>query len=181
MDRAQQAFIDRIGLAAETDGLSPIAGRLFGLLLLADAPRSLDELAAALGVSKASVSTDARRLLERGVVDRVTHAGDRRDYYELAPDFFARIIRTRVTRWRRMQQLIDDVRDESASLPSAVEKRFASIDAIHAAVIDRVDEALDDWEQKAQNAQKPAAARGVRARSRAGAGRSSSRSSSRSD
>ena len=34
-DRAQQTFVDRMGLAAETDGLSPIAGRLFATLLLA--------------------------------------------------------------------------------------------------------------------------------------------------
>jgi DNA-binding transcriptional regulator GbsR (MarR family) len=70
MDRAQRLFIDRLGDAAEADGLSPIAGRLFALLMLAPEPQSLDDLAAALGVSKASVSTDARRLLERGIVER---------------------------------------------------------------------------------------------------------------
>jgi len=155
MDRAQRTFVDRLGQAAGADGLSPIAGRLFALLLLADEPRSLDELAEALGVSKASVSTDARRLLERGIVERVTRAGDRRDYYELAPDFFARIIRARFARWRRIHQLLGDLRDESAALPRAALDRFAAIDALHAAVIDRADAALDAWQAPA--ARKPAA------------------------
>src|SRR3569623_1242186 len=116
MDRAQRSFIDRMGLATEADGLSPIAGRLFALLLLADEPQSLDDLAGSLDVSKASVSTDARRLLERGSVERVTRTGDRRDYYELAPDFFARIVQARVNRWRRIQSLDDDVRNQATEL-----------------------------------------------------------------
>ena len=116
MDRAQRMFIDRLGDAAEADGLSPIAGRLFALLMLAAEPQSLDELAEALGVSKASVSTDARRLLDRGIVERTRRTGDRRDFYELAPDFFARVIRARVARWRRIQQLVDDVRVDSTAL-----------------------------------------------------------------
>src|SRR5438445_759821 len=116
MDKPQREFVNHMGIVAEHDGVSPIAGPLFALLLLADEPRSLDDLAEALDVSKASVSTDARRLLERGIVERVSQPGDRRDYYELAPDFFARIIRYRVNRWRRMQTLANDVRAESATV-----------------------------------------------------------------
>src|SRR5437016_3994628 len=119
MDRPRRTFVDRMGHAAEADGLSPIAGRLFATLLLSDEPRSLDELAAALGVSKASVSTDARRLLERGVVERASKPGDRRDYYELAPDFYAQTVRSRLARWRRMQQLVGVVRESAPDLPQA--------------------------------------------------------------
>src|SRR5262252_4482875 len=146
MDKAQRTFIDRLGDAAEADGLSPIAGRLFALLLLAPEPQSLDELAGTLGVSKASVSTDARRLLDRGIVERTRRTGDRRDFYELAPDFFARVIRARVARWRRIQQLVDTVRDESDALSAPARERFDAIDAIQSAVIDRVDDALAAWE-----------------------------------
>ena len=150
MDRAQRMFIDRLGDAAEADGLSPIAGRLFALLMLAPEPQSLDELAAQLGVSKASVSTDARRLLDRGIAERTRHTGDRRDFYELAPDFFARVIRARVARWRRIQQLVDDVRTDAQALPGAARARFDAVEAIQSAVIDRVDDALAEWEKSAQ-------------------------------
>ena len=160
MDRPQRMFIDRLGDAAESDGLSPIAGRLFALLMLAAEPQSLDELAEALGVSKASVSTDARRLLDRGIVERTRRTGDRRDFYELTPDFFARVIRARVARWRRIQDLVDDVRADSGALPAAANDRFAAVDAMQSAVIDRVDEALADWEREAQK--RRAAARAKR-------------------
>ena len=150
MDRTQQVFVGRMGHAAETNGLSPIAGRLFAMLLLTDAPRSLDEIAAALEVSKASVSTEARRLVERGVVERTRRAGDRRDYYELAPDFFARIVEGRIEQWRRIQTLITSMRETSSSLSSVVRERFASIDEIHADVIDQIDAALAEWRSRAR-------------------------------
>jgi DNA-binding transcriptional regulator GbsR (MarR family) len=150
MDRTQQAFIARMGHAAETNGLSPIAGRLFAMLLLSETPRSLDDIAAALEVSKASVSTDARRLVERGVVERVRRAGDRRDYYELAPDFFAQIVQSRVEQWRRIQTLVTTMRETSHHLAPIVRDRFASIDEIHADVVDRIDAALVEWRGRAR-------------------------------
>ena len=150
MDRAQRSFIDRMGLATEADGLSPIAGRLFALLLLADEPRSLDDLADALDVSKASVSTDARRLLERGIVERVTRTGDRRDYYELAPDFFARIVQARVNRWRRILALADDVRANASDLSPVARDRIDAMEDIQSFVIERVEQALADWEAQKQ-------------------------------
>lgn len=165
MERAHRTFVDRMGLATESDGLSPIAGRLFALLLLAEEPRSLDDLAETLDVSKASVSTDARRLLERGIVERVTRAGDRRDYYELAPDFFARIVQSRVNRWRRMQSLADDLEQQSTALDPVVRERIESMDAIQQFIIERVEKALAEWERAGRKtpgsrARRPASTRG---------------------
>lgn len=157
MDREQRTFVERMGQSAETDGMSPIAGRLFALLLLSDEPCSLDDLAAALEVSKASVSTDARRLLDRGIVERVTRPGDRRDYYELAPDFFAQVVRSRIARWRRIHQLIGPLRHPRARLSPVVRQRIASIDEVDSFVVERLDAALAAWERRSQKrAMKPA-------------------------
>ena len=145
MDQTYTEFIDRMGIVAEHDGMSPIAGRLFALLLVSEEPRSLDDLADQLGVSKASVSTDARRLLERGIAERVSRAGDRRDYYELATDFFARMIEARITRWRRMQLLANDVRDQASKLSPIVRQRIESIDQVEASVIEPLEESLAAW------------------------------------
>jgi len=155
MDRARRTFIDRMGQATEADGLSPIAGRLFAALLLSERPRSLDDLAEELAVSKASVSTEARRLLDRGIVDRVPTPGDRRDYYELTPDFYARVIRNRLERWRRIQSQVDAVRSEAVELGPVVRDRIASIGDINADVITQVEEALAS--RKAQREQTPGA------------------------
>ncbi len=141
-------FVESMGLSAEADGLPRIAGRLFATLLLSQAPCSLDTLAQTLGVSKASVSTDARRLLERGIVERVSKPGDRRDYYQLAPDFFSRIIRSRLDRWARIHELVTRMQEREPNAPPAVRRRFDHIRELHELVLGRVQAALEEWERR---------------------------------
>src|SRR5687767_1293747 len=86
VDDLTARFIERMGLFCEADGLPRIAGRIFGFLLLQPDECSLDDIADALGVSKASVSNDTRRLQQLGLLARVGRPGDRRDYYAVAPD-----------------------------------------------------------------------------------------------
>jgi DNA-binding transcriptional regulator GbsR (MarR family) len=146
------SFIERMGLTAESDGLSRIAGRLFGALLLDSEPRSLDELAEQLGVSKASVSTEARRLLDRGVAERIGKLGDRRDYYALTPDFFAQIVRFRLSRWSGLHRLVKEMQGANADLPKNVRDRFAYIEEVQAFVLAHAEDALAEWTLRAQRA-----------------------------
>ncbi len=105
------------------EGLPPIAGRLFAFLTLEPGPCSLDQLAASLGVSKASVSTDARRLERLGLLHRSSRAGDRKDYYEVAPDIGARLLRYRLASLQRFDQALDTLRGQDH--PPAVRRRIA--------------------------------------------------------
>ena len=155
----RNSFIERMGLAAESDGLSRIAGRLFAALLLESEPRSLDELADLLDVSKASISTEARRLLDRGVAERVGKPGDRRDYYTLTPDFFAQIVRFRLSRWSALHRLVRELPTTAPDMPRVVRDRFSYIDDVNAFILARVEEALVEWSERSQRGrarQKPA-------------------------
>jgi predicted transcriptional regulator len=162
MDTRTRAFVDRLCSQAEADGLPRIAARIFGALLLSSEPKCLDDLAAELGVSKASVSTDCRRLLERGIVERVTVPGDRRDFYQLAPDFFAQMIRHSSRRWAAMHELADGIRQDAPDCPPAVRDRLAYIDAVHTSVCGRLDDLLREHTSRArrQNAAEVGGAKG---------------------
>jgi DNA-binding transcriptional regulator GbsR (MarR family) len=110
MDPATSRFIERFGLMFEQEGFARIAGRVTAFLLVATGPQSLDEIADALGVSKASVSTEARRLEAKGLIARTSRPGDRRDYYEFAPDGFRTTLQSRVEATRRFGALLADAR-----------------------------------------------------------------------
>ena len=110
MDPRTGRFTDRLATLFENDGQPPIAGRIFGLLLLSDDALSLDELADDLGVSKASASTNARLLAQLGVVEQVRRPGSRRDYYRMVPDLFERSMAQRLARWRRFTEVIGEGR-----------------------------------------------------------------------
>ena len=90
------AFIERMGLLFERIGTSRTFGRLFGLLLVADKPLSLNEMTRLLHVSKASISTNARLCEQIGLAQRVSVPGDRRTYYEMLPGSFGHVFEVRL-------------------------------------------------------------------------------------
>jgi predicted transcriptional regulator len=143
-------FVGEMGLTFEADGFTRIGGRLFGHLLLAERPLSLDEIADALQVSKASVSTDARRLLDKGVVHRSGKPGDRRDYWEIAPDFFSSIMQHRVERWKKLNALVGELKQRSPSPAPAVRARLRYMEDVYAYISGRVDEAMESWQARHQ-------------------------------
>jgi DNA-binding transcriptional regulator GbsR (MarR family) len=155
MDQPAQEFIERVGFSAESDGLPRIAGRLFGFLLLSPGPRSLDEIADALGVSKGSASTDARLLLNRGWLKRASLAGDRRDYYEMAPDFFAGIVAYRLGRWEALCKSVVKGRQQLPRQPKSVQERLTYLDEAQQFFSQGIHRLLDDWGEHLQSKRSP--------------------------
>jgi DNA-binding transcriptional regulator GbsR (MarR family) len=115
-------FIERSGLIAEREGFPRIAGRIFGLLLLSPTELSLDEIASRLSVSRASVSTDARRLVDAGIIERVGRIGDRKDYYQIAPTHYLRSLEQRFANLQEFVGLLEDARRFEHASPEVGER-----------------------------------------------------------
>jgi DNA-binding transcriptional regulator GbsR (MarR family) len=108
MHRDVEAFIERSGMLWQKDGLPRIAGRIFGLTLISPDPCSLEDIAATLGVSKASVSNDTRLLEKMGFIEKVSLPGDRKDYYQVTSGSLERSLAARVERIQEFQSLMED-------------------------------------------------------------------------
>lgn len=147
MDSATARLVERFGLLFEQEGLPRIAGRLTGYLLLSDEPRSLDDLAGALGVSKASVSTDARRLATKGLLQRSTRPGDRRDFYAIAPDGFRTTLQARIDFIHRLGALLRDA-ERQPGVTRATRDRIIEWNAFHRAMAESLAELLERWESR---------------------------------
>jgi DNA-binding transcriptional regulator GbsR (MarR family) len=113
---AKRDFVERLAVCSEEDGMPRIAGRLLAFLMVHDGAYSLDELAEALQASKASVSTNARLLEERGVLLRGGSPGDRRDFYQIAPAPWQNVI---VNARRKVQKFKETVDDTLQALPAS--------------------------------------------------------------
>lgn len=102
-------YVEEVALAFEHAGLARIAGRILGLLLVADPPhRSSAELAEALGASKGSVSTMTRMLLQLGLLKKVAIPGERSTYFRLADDGFTSLFEGELLRIAAFRQLAED-------------------------------------------------------------------------
>ena len=134
---AAEQYVERMGLIWEAQGLPRIAGRIIGLLALQPEPLTLDGIVAALGVSKASASTDARRLERMGLIQRVSRAGDRRDYYVIAPDMPARAVAQKLAELRRLQAALADAAELPGTHPD-VRARLQAFREFHGRVLEHM-------------------------------------------
>ena len=153
------AFVERAGCLCERDGLPRIAGRILGLLLVSPEPLALDTIAERLAVSRASVSTDARRLVEQGILERVGRPGDRKDYYQMAADSHVRSIEQRLATVRQFLGLLDDAR----RLPvgdAGVRERLDETAGLYRDVLAATGAALERWRERG-DATPPAAVPGA--------------------
>ncbi|WP_207782042.1 GbsR/MarR family transcriptional regulator [Phytoactinopolyspora limicola] len=79
--------VDRLSFVFTESGLPRMAGRVFAYVLVNDAEGySARELADALHVSPAAVSTAVRQLVRAGMLTRVREPGSRADHYRVRDD-----------------------------------------------------------------------------------------------
>lgn len=76
-------FIEDLGLLIEKAGGSRTLGRVFGYLLLADKPKTMDDIAADLLFSKATASLTIRQGLITRFFEKASIPGERKAYYRM--------------------------------------------------------------------------------------------------
>ncbi len=95
----EREFAGRMALFFEQLGGTRIMGLIYGWLIVCDPPyQSITEMADALRISKASVSTVVRQLEQAQMVERVPVPGSRQHHYEFRSGGWAQIMRARVAR-----------------------------------------------------------------------------------
>ncbi len=108
-------FIETLGAMWKNYGLPRGAGRIFGLLLVADRPLTGQDISRTLRVSRSSVSTDIRGLLTLGVVERTRVLGDRSGHYVFSPHAWEHALSIRRTEARRYRDLAEQTMGELAT------------------------------------------------------------------
>ncbi|ASB49854.1 GbsR/MarR family transcriptional regulator [Alkalitalea saponilacus] len=83
----RSAYIEETGLLFETFGMTRMAGRILGYLMVTDKEMvSFDELTQVLQASKSSISTNVKAMTQTKFIKPVSVPGDRKTYYMLSDD-----------------------------------------------------------------------------------------------
>ncbi|HET7627368.1 MAG TPA: GbsR/MarR family transcriptional regulator [Bacillales bacterium] len=85
---SKEQFIQSIAKNMTLYGITPSIGRLFGILYFSDEPMTLDDMRKELGMSKTSMSTGVRALLDKKMVEPVFKKGVRKDLYQTEEDWY---------------------------------------------------------------------------------------------
>ena len=86
LSKTRLDMIEAGGRVCQLLGVPRSTGQIYGLLYLSPKALSLDDIAEALRISKASASTGTRQLLTWRAIHQVWVHGERRDHFEIEPD-----------------------------------------------------------------------------------------------
>lgn len=100
LDKARERVIEAIAENINLFGVTNSIGRLYGLLYFHDEPLTLDEMKEELGMSKTSMSTSVRTLLDLKMVDKVWKKGVRKDLYTVEEDWYQSFVDLFTIKWR---------------------------------------------------------------------------------
>lgn len=99
-------FIEDMGLLIEQSGGSKTLGRVFGYLLLAGRPKTLDEIAANLLFSKATASLTVRQGLVIRFFEKVSIPGERKDFYRVSAKNWIEVMNKKINSLAEWERLI---------------------------------------------------------------------------
>jgi DNA-binding transcriptional regulator GbsR (MarR family) len=139
---AQDRFIASWGRMGSVWGISRTMAEVHALLYITGQPMCTDEIMDRLGVSRGNVSMSVRSLLEWGVIEKVRHPGDRKEYFQAEQDVWSMLRAIARERIKREVDPLLDALDEIGELAPQVEgKSPEEIRAMHK----RLDEIRDGF------------------------------------
>lgn len=98
-----------MGLVLGNFGFPPMAGRVFGALLVADPPeQTAEDLADTLQASRGAISGAVQLLETMGLVERRRKPGDRRAYFLNKPNAWYEAFKREMLVFGQLRKLVDE-------------------------------------------------------------------------
>ena len=108
MTPAESQFVEEMGQFLGSIGMTPMAGRMWGYLLICDPPdQTAAQIAEALHASRGAISGTARLLANAGLVRRSTKPGDRREYFSAPAEALDSMLMSAASLYRQMRRIAE--------------------------------------------------------------------------
>ncbi len=109
-EKSRALFIRRWGEMAASWGISRTMAEIHALLFLSSKPLCADDLMEVLQISRGNASMNVRQLIAWGLVHRVHHRGDRREYFLAESDVWQMFeIISRERRRREIEPIVETI------------------------------------------------------------------------
>ncbi|MCF6092912.1 GbsR/MarR family transcriptional regulator [Microaerobacter geothermalis] len=99
--KARNRVIESIAKNMDLYGVTLSVGHLYGTMFFQDEPMTLEDMGSALGMSKTSMSTAVRTLMDLKMVNKVWKKGSRKDNYEVESDWYQNFTDFFSIKWRK--------------------------------------------------------------------------------
>ena len=144
MTERESAFVEEMGQALAAYGMTPMAGRMWGWLLICEPPeQTAADLAEALQASRGAISGTARMLATAGMIRRTTRRGDRREYFSAPPEAFDQFLANAGRIYRHFREITERGLAAIADRPPASRRRLEELHDVFAFVEQEVPTVVD--------------------------------------
>ncbi len=145
----KRQFVEDMGLRYEEFGLPPMAGRIIGWLLVSDSPsQTAAELAAVLGASPGSISTNTRILMQMGIVERIAMPERRGHFYQIRAGAWAELVRAKLDHIQKVRRLAEQGLETFRTESDQVRERLRDLHDFYAFVERELPTLLESWESR---------------------------------
>ncbi|TVQ08951.1 MAG: hypothetical protein EA364_14845 [Balneolaceae bacterium] len=108
MNKEKLSYIEETGILFEQLGMTRMAGRIFGLLIVSDQNTvSFNHIQEVLNASKGSISGTTKQLIAVGFIEPVSLSGDRKTYFRISKMRAGTILKARLSLFYKFSDVID--------------------------------------------------------------------------
>jgi DNA-binding transcriptional regulator GbsR (MarR family) len=108
MTPGESQFVEEMGQFLGSLGMTPMAGRMWGYLLICDpSEQTAADIAEALHASRGAISGTARLLAGSGLIRRSTRPGDRREYFSAPAEALDSMLASAGAIYRQMREIAE--------------------------------------------------------------------------
>lgn len=148
MDSKRLEYIEEAGLAFELFGMTRMAGRIFGYLVVSDQDVvSFEEIREVLKASKGSISGTSKNLIQVGFIEPVSLPGDRKTYFRISRQNMGRILKQRTALFLKFGDLLDKGRSLKKE-EDQVSDWLLEVSAFYRWMMKEVECVTDRWEEE---------------------------------
>jgi len=154
MTSGESQFVEEMGQFLAGLGMTPMAGRMWGWLLICEPPeQTAADIAEALQASRGAISGTARILANAGLIRRGTKPGDRREYFSAPPEALESMIGSAASIYRQMRAIAERGLAATADRPHAARERLEEFRDVMAFVEEEVPALIDRFLRERKAAQ----------------------------
>ncbi len=148
METEKITYIEESGLLFEKLGLTRMAGRVFGYLVVSEEDQaSFDQIREVLQASKGSISGTMKQLLNAGMVEAVSLPGDRKTYYRPSKMKISDILKHRMSQFDDFARILSRG-EELKTKKDDVSEWLIEASTFYLWVGEKLDEIIDKWESE---------------------------------
>ncbi len=144
MTPGESRFVEEMGSYLGALGMTPMAGRMWGWLLICDPPeQTAADMADALQASRGAISGTARILASAGMIRRTTRRGDRREYFSAPPEALESLLRNGGRIYTELGRIMDHGLTTIADRPPEARERLEEMRDVLAFIAQEIPRLVD--------------------------------------